>query len=222
MSVAQSLEPYKQRVDECSNVRINIDHNWDNLKALGTVFCQLYGVDMGTFMMIHRANYYGALNGEEDQKPALLKNMVERFNMTVQYLRALHIDQNLNRWLASVNMEVKTAPFTITFNTAWVDANINSLQEILGVNNVPRDPTALCRAILDATHALQADICVDADFIKITKAQEVEQLFEVEKPHFVQSVRIDANIKEGKSGEKKIKRMKKLSESAAKSVSIFA
>ena len=212
---------YKSKVDECSSIRLKIDQKWDKLKAIGEYFCDLYGVDMPTFMMIHRANYYGPYNGEEGQTPAQLKQLVQRFSDTVKYLRALGIDENLKHWLGENYLRVEATPVQVNLNLAKLEANKQGMLELLGVNALPADSKELCRLMLSKTYGLQGFICSNADHIKKDTATEVQKKCEVEKPHFVKAVRIDADRKIQKAIEKKIEKMNKLSRSAARSVSIF-
>jgi len=217
-------EEYKSKVNECSNIRLGIDTNWGKLRKYGEVFCEIFGLPMPTFMLVHRADYYGSFDGtDDDQKPAQLMTLVKKFAETVKYCRAFGLTADLDRWLEENGITVKAEPLEMEPKPLNFQSNIEKIAHYMNVDpsNIPLDTKGIARTILDETHKLQAKICRDADFIKKHTAKEVKEEFQIEVPHFVNAVRIDANRRLEKTSKGRIDKMHVIADSAENSVSIF-
>jgi len=216
-------EAYKSVVNECSTVRIRIDENWDMLRKYRDLFCNLYGLSKEQFMLLHRANYYGSFDGTEAGKPAQLMSLIQKFAETVKTLRAFDLTTDLDMWLEEYGIKVDCDPVSYDLVELNRPANIAKLARYLVVEpeTITVDSETISKLILNKTRELQSSICADADFIKKDTAKEVKTEFQIEPPHFVNAVRIDANRRLAKQSQNRIDKMHLIADSANKSVVIF-
>ena len=218
MSEFPGKDAYKEKVNKCATTRLNIDDKWEKLRKIGKLFCKIYNINIKTFMLLHRANYYGPNDGSEDQTPAQLKNLVERFANTIKYLRAFNLTEDLDHWLKEYKITADVPSTPIDFKSVEYDVLIPELTSLL--SHTPNKET-LSTDLLQLTHGLQVEICNQADAIKKDVASEIKEEFKIEPPHFVKAVRISADQKKQKRISGKIEQMENLGQSAIKSVSIF-
>jgi hypothetical protein len=190
---------YPDVVDECAQTRVDLDTilhpTFSALKKAFVVLFGDHGWSKSDFKLLADMIYYQGGYPTPDSpakefalaskvgKILLMQDFIGR-NDFRKYLEdqgiTITINDNLmdGPFLASLSPEDEKE-FTEALKEGGVDETIDHKSDMLGI-------------LLTRAHALQAEICQDADTIKIDAAELVETQFKIKKGNFVKAVGLAA------------------------------